>query len=89
MVQLTKNNNSSDWKGWALSIAVLIIAGLAGIFSGLSMTMIKDFRSEVLVEFKDNRTKNHEQDLCLEQMKIYQERFKENQDERLKREGKK
>lgn len=90
MVQLLdKNGGGSDWRGWALSVAILIIAGVAGLFSALSMSMIKDFRNEVLTEFKENRIKNHDQDLCLEQVKMQQDRFKEIQDERLRREGKK
>lgn len=79
MVQLIKNG---DWKSWALSVAILIIAGLAGVFSALSLTLIKDFRSEVLLEFRDIQKKNHEQDLCLKELQTYQ-------GERLRREGKK
>lgn len=81
-MQLTKNENNSDWKGWALSVTILVIAGLAGLFSGLSMTILKDFRSEVLTEFIEIRRTNHAQDLCIEKMQIHQ-------DERLRREGKK
>lgn len=82
MVQLLKNDNGgSDWKGWALSIAVLIIAGLASILSGLSVSLIKDFRNEFITETREHKDLNHRQDLEIAELKLlssmtYEERIK-------------
>ncbi len=87
---INNNKKDSDWKGWALGVAILVIAGFASVFSGFSFTLIremraeffvsiKEMRAEFLQEFKDMRVLNTEQDKYIAILSTHQE-------ERLKKE---
>ena len=78
MVHLV-NGQDNDWKGWALGVAILLIAGLASALSGISISLIRDFRQEFLVEAREQRQINHGQNLCIKELQI-------NQNERLNKE---
>ena len=69
-----------------LAITILIIAGLGGILSGLSVTILKDIRNEFLAEAKEQRKINHEQDLCLKSLEAETKRIDDLQKQRLERE---
>ena len=77
MMPVLQNGNSiskSDWRAWALNIAILIIAGLATIGIGhitLSLNTM-DLKMEKIMEH------NHTQDLCIRELQI-------NQQERMRR----
>jgi len=71
MVNLLQKE-SRDWKSWALSVAILIIASLAGLLSGTAVSMIQDMRKEFLTEFYAIRIINNEQDKCITELKAHQ-----------------